>query len=477
MKMFINKNGQQHGPFDEEKVFEMLREGQLSSNDFGIKDGQQSWQKLGEMFPQPKQPANIPPLNTPKAQINQQVTPTPQKTGSSKGLLFGLVGCGGLILLGIVGIVGFFALKQSPTRPTTEGNSTSSNSTSSQTSSPATVTEKNYKPLLDKAAELAKMSPPQNLQTSPIIKGKIAIVENNRNYGAKMLGIDYEGKKLQPLDIDRYSFSTNRLAETVDEIDTLIQLSCDKGGRLGSYEGGITAYANICKATIIDYKTPAIIAQKTFTNKTPPNSISSRSSDKEYVLLSPEEYDEFISGLPLEKLPNPLVEMPFDDRNGTYGKYTGFRNLAPELGRVIVPENLDSNAAIKGKMSVVLQDASGKAELKGIDGFGKELYKYDYEKWGVEPEKLAENINEIDTLIRVTCKKGSKLGAVGRTSVFANICEVSVIDYKAFKLIAKTSFQNKTMEKDFDKETYTSQYVVLYPYDEIDKFIKGLPKL
>ena len=141
-----------------------------------------------------------------------------------------------------------------------------------------------------------------------------------------------------------------------------------------------------------------------------------------------------------------------------------------------MPENIDANAKIKGKLAYVLQDAGGKVELKGIDGMGKELYKYDYEKWGVGSERLAEKIDEVETLIKVVCKKGERLGAVRRTAVFAQQCEVSIIDYKAFSVVAKKSFENKKMDKDVDTDIYPSQYVVLYPYSEIDEYVKAFPK-
>ncbi len=50
MSIYIHKNNQQSGPFEEAKVLEMLRVGQLSPNDFGIRQGAGQWQPLGEMF-------------------------------------------------------------------------------------------------------------------------------------------------------------------------------------------------------------------------------------------------------------------------------------------------------------------------------------------------------------------------------------------------------------------------------------------
>jgi hypothetical protein len=51
MSIYVNKNGQQLGPFEEAQVAEMLRSGQLSPNDSGFKQGQQKWLPLSEIFP------------------------------------------------------------------------------------------------------------------------------------------------------------------------------------------------------------------------------------------------------------------------------------------------------------------------------------------------------------------------------------------------------------------------------------------
>lgn len=473
MQMYINKNGQQLGPFEESVVLEKLRNGEFSPNDYGIKQGQQQWQKLGILFP--AQPAWTPPnvsLNPP-IQTTSAVQTPPAKSGGSKVWMFGLIGCGGLILLSIIGAIGLIAFS-GRRNATNLANGTNSNSATVSNTKPSTPAD--YTELKNKAEELAKLTPSAKIEANPVIKGKIVIVEKTRDLPAEVKGIDYSGKELRQMDIDSYGFSTVRLATIPAEIDTVIQIFCNKGNRLGTYEGGIPAFANTCKTNIIDYKNSAIIAQKTFTNSTPPQEIKTSKTTSEYVLSKPDELDEFLSSVPLEKLSTPLAVQPVSDTSGTYGKYKGFIDLAAELARLAFPENLNPNAAIKGKFAVAYKDAGGRASLKGIDGLGKEIYKYDYEKWGVGPERIAEKPEEIETLIKVSCQKGAKLGAVKRTGVFANKCEVSVIDYKAGSVIAKQSFENKKMDTDVDTDTYPSQYIVLYPYSEIDEYIKGFPK-
>ena len=100
MSIYINKNNQQLGPFEEAKVLEMLQSGELSANDLAIRQGNNEWQKLGDLYPNTGTAA-APTL----AAVEQSV---PKK--SRKGLL---MGCGGflLITLLIAGILGFFAYR------------------------------------------------------------------------------------------------------------------------------------------------------------------------------------------------------------------------------------------------------------------------------------------------------------------------------------------------------------------------------
>lgn len=104
MQIYITKNNQQFGPFEESKVLEMLKSGQLSSDDLAIRHGDKEWQKLGNYFPDAGNFASA---------KNAVIEPTvaaavPKK--SRKGLL---LGCGGffLIALLIAGVLGFLAYR------------------------------------------------------------------------------------------------------------------------------------------------------------------------------------------------------------------------------------------------------------------------------------------------------------------------------------------------------------------------------
>jgi hypothetical protein len=70
MSIYVNKSNQQLGPFEEAKVLEMLRFGQLSPEDLVIRQGQNQWQQAGTMFrargqseQQSNNAAHVNPLN------------------------------------------------------------------------------------------------------------------------------------------------------------------------------------------------------------------------------------------------------------------------------------------------------------------------------------------------------------------------------------------------------------------------------
>lgn len=100
MQIYISKNNQQLGPFDEPKVLEMLERGELSANDLAIQQGDTEWQKLGNYFP------NAGIAAPAKLAAVEQIAPKK----SRKNLL---LGCGGffVIALLVAGVLGFLAYR------------------------------------------------------------------------------------------------------------------------------------------------------------------------------------------------------------------------------------------------------------------------------------------------------------------------------------------------------------------------------
>ena len=85
MQIYISKDNQQSGPFEEAKVLEMLKNNELSPNDLAIRHGENEWQKLSVYFPNV---GNVVPLDVVTAPS------TPKK--SRKSLL---LGCGGFLVI------------------------------------------------------------------------------------------------------------------------------------------------------------------------------------------------------------------------------------------------------------------------------------------------------------------------------------------------------------------------------------------
>jgi hypothetical protein len=473
MQIFIHKNGQQLGPFNESVVKQKLQNRDLLPTDLAILQGEQSWQKLGEMFPQTSPTPSLPVANefsTP----NNQAPSAVSGGGKSKGLIFGLLGCGGLLIFGVIGVAVAIFLGSPKSGTDTASNSSPAKKTDAKITKPTAL--KQAKILNEKADELMAFAPRKNLQTNPMIKGKLAIVKKDKDdVKADIVGFDYQDNFFDA-EISDLSLSQNRFATSIEEIGTLIQLSCQKGGALGTYSGGAVAYANTCKITVIDYKTPAIIDEKTYTNNTPPLEIESRSSNREFVLLKPAEINEYLIDLPVEKLAEPLIELPFENNDQRYGDYMGLMNLAPELFRTVTTENLTGAPSIRGKIAYIEKDAGRQIKLMGFDVYGKEYSKYDHESIGVGLERLATSIDDVETVIRVDCRPGAKLGNIGRIAVYSNRCEVAIVDYKTLQTIAKKIFENKEMAKDVNKKIYHSRYIVLKPDTEINDFLKSLPK-
>lgn len=92
MQIYVTKNGQQLGPFEENVVQEKLRNGVFSPADLGIRQGETAWCSLGEMFPGSIGGGQIPP--------SAQSEPVAKKGGCLKS---GLIGAG--ILLLVIGVV------------------------------------------------------------------------------------------------------------------------------------------------------------------------------------------------------------------------------------------------------------------------------------------------------------------------------------------------------------------------------------
>ena len=476
MLIYINKNGQQIGPFDENNVVEMLRSGQLLPNDHGIRQGESQWLPLAQMYPN---------LNrfTPAPVINNQMPATPKKTGGSKVWLVALLGIGAFLLIGVAAIVGLFVLMNKKSVSTVAANTNSSSSSTS----PAAPTD--FTALKDKAEEFAKLSPPLKLDSKAKLKGKITLVEKGK-YDAALQGFDAYFKEISGSDVESYGLTKAMMATKPDEIDTLVQTICTKGKMIGRYEGNIIAYANNCKVSLIDYRSKVIFAQKTFTNSKQEKSVSSTYDNGEYIVITPfTEIQNYVKSF----APDATAVTTTDQSNlPNIEDPKKFASSEIAFAKLIFPLKLDSNAKIKGKITTVqTSDLDPKENYQvgtmvGVDRDGNvqpplpEAIVLTKESLGLTNEQIALKSSEIETLIQVNCKKGNLVTKVRGISVFSNVCTVSIVDYKLLTTVAQKIFESKTFKADrySDPSIYNDkQDTVDFPRTEIEDYIKQFPKV
>ncbi len=264
MQIYISKNNRQLGPFDENKVSEMLRAGQVSPQDMAIRSGDRAWQPLYVLFPQKVGAVSSPPIpatNQPKSAV-----------GNSKGgngLAFVLLGIVGVIfLLGIGGIAILFYLRSNTNRSLTVYDSNSA--TSTPMPSPETTPDL-YKQDSDRRetfgsyeAEFTKLPSKVQLTGKPYIKGKVAFYNRDVEIG--------ETDPVWLLDNDFASTSSfdekvkDIKAKTPGEVQTVVIRKCTqyKKGNYIVSSRTIPGYAWKCDVSIVDRTISAVIFKKSF---------------------------------------------------------------------------------------------------------------------------------------------------------------------------------------------------------------------
>lgn len=163
--------------------------------------------------------------------------------------------------------------------------------------------ERIYQVMEDKANELGRIATTVKLDPNAKIKGKVAVVAKKYEFSS-----DYEiegfnafktdfGSKYE---LERFNLSKERMAVKPDEIETLVNITCNQGKAIGRYvspTGGksVPAYSMICKVAIIDYPAKTVIAQKTLENRTLEKTVSVADDDTKYVNLAPwEEITDYL---------------------------------------------------------------------------------------------------------------------------------------------------------------------------------------
>lgn len=278
LPIYVARNNQQFGQFDENKVSEMLRSGQFLPTDLGIRQGNQHWQQLSVLFPN----------NFPRFQPIL-----------SRGILHPAAAfciAVGIINLPTMLFTGAYIL-DSLTKPKEDKKAIVSSSpapSNSPTPSPMPTFDGNkYKEMLDKKDYLFKLSPPVKLETNPTIKAKVLVIEK---LNAEK---DAQSDMLSEYLVYKYGVKPEQVAKNLDELQTLVLIKCSEGKEIGQYgprTAYYSAYAAVCNVSIIDYKNSKTIGKKTFINATRPKTIPDNGFD--FINDSPTgEVEKYLNAL------------------------------------------------------------------------------------------------------------------------------------------------------------------------------------
>ena len=125
------------------------------------------------------------------------------------------------------------------------------------------------KALAGKAEELMSTQAAEKLAPAARIGGKVAVVESHFNRPASLEGFHADGTIDQ---LSAFFFSPRRKAQSVEEIETLVKIDCQKGDAISG--SSPTMYASHCDISLIDFKTKTLFAKKRFENKSTFNGVS-----------------------------------------------------------------------------------------------------------------------------------------------------------------------------------------------------------
>jgi hypothetical protein len=167
------------------------------------------------------------------------------------------------------------------------------------------LVKSNTENLIAKAKEIAEVSFPLKLDPKAKAKGKILVIARSEFKSVGVKGFDYNGDDYYQFDLDTFGLKKETLAVKPEEIETVILKACDKGKQIGQYaiSGGkkIPAFALDCKVSIIDYRIPAVVAEKKFPSRGMYDDILTSNSAKEWVAGEPgAEINEYIKNFPRE---------------------------------------------------------------------------------------------------------------------------------------------------------------------------------
>lgn len=165
--------------------------------------------------------------------------------------------------------------------------------------------------------------------------------------------------------------------------------------------------------------------------------------------------------------------------------YKVMEDAGEKLGALSTTTSLDATRKITGKIAIVNRKYAFTDEYY-VELFSPFFDKFasddDLRSWGISKADVATNPDEIDTLVRITCKKGKKIGTFRSPDKTRTVpgygmdCGVEVIDNRSAVVFAKSSFSNNEMPASATINGDDKDYTVLQPYQEIHSYIKKFPR-
>ncbi|MBX3244346.1 MAG: hypothetical protein KF685_07800 [Acidobacteria bacterium] len=160
-----------------------------------------------------------------------------------------------------------------------------------------------------------------------------------------------------------------------------------------------------------------------------------------------------------------------------------YEDKGSELGNIKATSKEDPSRTLAGKIAVVSKkyDFSEDYDLELFSSaYPDHINTHDIEGYGISKEQIAKTIEELDTLVRLTCKtktlgtytlpSGKHLPAKGLD------CTVEMIDYKSKIIFAKKTFKHGKL-KDFVDVSPTDDEVMNYDgLHDAEKYIKSFPR-
>ncbi|MBV6495886.1 MAG: hypothetical protein JFAIHJKO_01000 [Pyrinomonadaceae bacterium] len=168
--------------------------------------------------------------------------------------------------------------------------------------------------------------------------------------------------------------------------------------------------------------------------------------------------------------------------------YKVMQDKANELGSLEAAVKLDPSAAIKGKTAIVVHwhdsivDKPEDYRIEGytqyFDGIAKAKV---LDPWGLTPETVPTTPSEIETLVRISCGKGDRIGtfpAERRAPVpaYRRDCLVDIIDYKTKTVVSRETFFSSEIDPHTRVLPIDQEVVASPPYEDIKSYVKNFKR-